>query len=115
MKFSGDVASLKELVSACRVRGEWRLIEKSGLLQFKAATGENLGAVTGTITFQGGDKAILAKRFAVRSHRGIQIGNGKLSLLGSGRDGGGAVMRRIIPRPEQNSINTNQLNNAVAP
>ena len=66
MKFRGDVASLKELVSACRARGEWRLIEKSGLLQFKAATGENLNwwPSTGTITFQGGDKAILAKRFA---------------------------------------------------
>jgi len=66
LKFCGHLVSLKEQLKACRVRGEWRYIEKNSLYQFKAETGENLNwwPSTGTITFQGGDKPILAKRFA---------------------------------------------------
>jgi len=64
-KFRGDIASLKEIVAACRVRGEWRFIERNGLHQFQAATGESLNwwPSTGTIMFQGGKKPILATRF----------------------------------------------------
>jgi hypothetical protein len=68
MKFNGDFAGLQGMVRKCRVRGEWRYVEKSGLYQFKAVTGENLNwwPSTGTVTFQGGYKPKLAKRFARR-------------------------------------------------
>ncbi len=68
LKFYGDIVPLKKLVKACRVSGNWRYIEKNGLYQFKAETGENLNwwPSTGTITFQGGAKPILVKRFTRR-------------------------------------------------
>ena len=71
MKYDGDFAGLQAIVRKCGVRGEWRFIERSGLHQFKALTGENLNwwPSTGTVTFQGGDKPKLAKRFARRLAR----------------------------------------------
>jgi hypothetical protein len=71
MKYDGDFVGLRAIVRKCGVGGEWRFIERSGLHQFKALTGEDLNwwPSTGTVTFQGGDKAKLAKRFARRLAR----------------------------------------------
>ncbi len=87
LKFRRDFAQLKARVKACRVAGEWRYIEKNDLYQFKAETGENLNwwPSTGTVTFQGGGKPKLARRFAQGlAEQGSPLGWGQTSAVDPG-------------------------------
>ena len=65
LKFQGGIELLRKRVQACKIRGEWRYIEKNDFYQFKAETANlNWWPSTGTVAFQGGEKSKLATRFA---------------------------------------------------